>query len=239
MGRAERLLQLMQTLRRHRVAVSGAVLAAELGVGLRTLYRDLAALRAQGADIQGEPGVGYVLRPGFVLPPLMFSHEEIEALVLGARWVAARGDPSLQAAARDAMAKIGAVLPAPQREPMETSPLLVGPGGPGPDTEGTVAAVRAAMRAECKVRLHYQDLQERQSHRTVWPFALGYFDEVNVLVAWCEQRQDVRHFRADRIRAVEVTTERYPRRRHALLRDWRRAQGIADGLEAPSTAARN
>ncbi|MDD5279352.1 HTH domain-containing protein [Acidithiobacillus sp.] len=99
MSRAQRLLALIQILRRHRFAVTGANLAEELGVSLRTLYRDIAALQEQGANIEGEPGIGYVLRPGFMLPPLMFSEEEIEALVLGARWVADRGDEWLGAAA--------------------------------------------------------------------------------------------------------------------------------------------
>lgn len=108
MSRAERLLDLMQVLRRHRGPVSGRHLAQETGVSLRTLYRDIASLQAQGAAIEGEPGLGYVLRPGFTLPPLMFREEEIEALVLGMRWVAARGDDPLAAAAGDALAKIAA-----------------------------------------------------------------------------------------------------------------------------------
>ena len=91
MSRAERLLDLLQTLRRHRLPVSGHRLASELGISLRTLYRDIATLQAQGAEIDGEPGMGYVLKPGFMLPPLMFSTEEIEALVLGTRWVAQLG----------------------------------------------------------------------------------------------------------------------------------------------------
>ena len=109
MSRAERLLALIQCLRRHRQPVSGQTLATELGISLRTLYRDIASLQAQGASIDGEPGVGYVLRPGFMLPPLMFSEEELEALLLGSRWVAERADARLGAAARNAMARIGAV----------------------------------------------------------------------------------------------------------------------------------
>jgi predicted DNA-binding transcriptional regulator YafY len=91
-SRANRLLDLIQILRRHRYPVSGAALASELGISLRTLYRDIGTLQAQGATIDGAPGLGYVLRPGFMLPPLMFSHEEIEALALGSRWVADRAD---------------------------------------------------------------------------------------------------------------------------------------------------
>src|SRR5882724_3329310 len=106
MPRSQRLLDLMQVLRRHRRPVSGAVLAEEVGVSLRTLYRDIESLKSLGAYIDGEAGVGYVLRPGFMLPPLMFTQEEIEALVLGSRWVAKRSDARLGLAARNALAKI-------------------------------------------------------------------------------------------------------------------------------------
>src|SRR5215813_4296834 len=128
MSRAQRLLDLIQLLRRHRFPVSGAALAQELGVSLRTLYRDIETLNAQGARIDGEAGIGYVLRPGFMLPPLMFSEEEIEALVLGSRWVAERADGPLGNAARNALAKIAAVLPDDLKESLDASNLLIGPG---------------------------------------------------------------------------------------------------------------
>src|ERR1700709_556747 len=127
MSRAQRLLDLIQLLRRHRRAVAGAVLADELGVSLRTLYRDIETLKAQGAHIDGEAGIGYVLRPGFMLPPLMFSEEEIEALVLGSRWVSERADGSLGKAARNVLAKIGAVLPDDLKNSIDASGLLIGP----------------------------------------------------------------------------------------------------------------
>ena len=113
MSRSQRLLDLLQILRRHRYPVAGHALAAELGISLRTLYRDIATLQQQGANIEGGAGLGYVLRPGFELPPLMFSLGEIEALVLGMRWVSRRGDRQLMDAARDVLAKVGAVLPRP------------------------------------------------------------------------------------------------------------------------------
>ncbi len=111
MSRSERLLQMMQLLRRYRVPVTGRMLADELGISLRTAYRDIALLQVQGADIEGEAGVGYLLRPGFMLPPLMFSEDELEALALGSRWVSKRADKRLSVAAHDAFAKILAVLP--------------------------------------------------------------------------------------------------------------------------------
>src|SRR3954466_604922 len=127
MSRAQRLLDLIQLLRGHRRPVSGAALAEELGISIRTLYRDIETLNAQGAHIDGEPGIGYVLRPGFMLPPLMFSEQEIEAIVLGSRWVADRTDNELSDAARSALAKIAAVLPPDLKTSLDASSLLIGP----------------------------------------------------------------------------------------------------------------
>ena len=226
MARAERLLDLIQILRRHRRPVSGHALADELGVSLRTLYRDIAALQAQGARIDGEPGVGYLLRPGFLMPPLMFSEEEIEALVLGARWVAERADTQLGAAARNALAKIAAVLPADLRDALDASALLVGPGEPIAAGDTDLAVIRHAIRGERKLTIAYRDGAAAESRRTIWPFALGFFERVRVVVAWCEMRGAIRHFRTDRIVALTVTETRYPRRRQALLKEWREAEGI-------------
>ena len=228
MSRAERLLQLMQVLRRHRFPVSGASLASELGISLRTLYRDIDSLQAQGALIDGEAGVGYVLRPGFMLPPLMFSEEEIEALVLGSRWVADRGDSRLGDAARNAISKIAAVLPSDLRLAMDTSALLVGPGAYIAAGDKELATIRLAIRSERKLDIRYRDLKEKESSRTIWPFALGFFDRVRIVIAWCELRQDIRHFRTDRISALTISKTRYPRRRQALLKEWRQIEGIAE-----------
>ncbi|WP_029006478.1 helix-turn-helix transcriptional regulator [Azorhizobium doebereinerae] len=224
MSRTERLLALLQLLRRHRRPVSGRTLAADLSISLRTLYRDIATLQAQGAHIEGEPGVGYVLRPGFLLPPLMFSVEEIEALVLGTRWVTQRSDDHLASAARNAIAKIAAVLPGDLLEELEASSLLVGPAAAqaGPD----LPAIRAAIRAEQKVRIAYEAGDGVATDRVIWPFALAFFDHARVVLAWCELRQGFRHFRVDRISAFDQTGQRYPRRRQTLLRHWRTAEGI-------------
>ncbi|MFD2054493.1 helix-turn-helix transcriptional regulator [Mesorhizobium calcicola] len=220
MSRSERLLDLIQTLRRHRRPVSGQALAAELGISIRTLYRDIATLQGQGAPIEGEAGLGYVLKPGFMLPPLMFSDEEIEAIVLGSRWVAKQPDRRLSAAAANALAKIAAVLPDDLREDLDASTLLVGP--PDAAVEGIdLGLVRQAIRNERKLGFLYRDAGGAASERVVWPFALGFFDKVRVVVAWCEMRQDFRHFRADRIAELKATDRRYPRRRQALLKEWR------------------
>jgi predicted DNA-binding transcriptional regulator YafY len=225
-SRSERLLDLIQALRRRRRPVSGQTLAAELGISIRTLYRDIATLQAQGAPIEGEPGLGYVLRPGFMLPPLMFSEDEIEALVLGSRWVADRADDRLSAAARDALAKIAAVLPADLNDNLDTSTLLVGPGERAPSDGIDIGLVRGAIRAERKLGIAYRDGKGARSERIIWPFALGYFDKVRVVVAWCELRNNFRHFRTDRIVDLTPTDARYPRRRLALLKQWRETEGI-------------
>ncbi|NKN35425.1 YafY family transcriptional regulator [Agrobacterium sp. a22-2] len=232
MSRSERLLDLLQALRRHRRAVSGQMLAEELGISLRTLYRDIATLQAQGADIEGEPGVGYILRPGYMLPPLMFSLEEIEALVLGSRWVAKRADSQLHDAARNALAKIEAVLPADLKDHLQTSGLLVGPADRIDDGTIDVPAIRQAIRGEQKLKIAYADAKGDLSERIVWPVALGYFEKLRVLIAWCETRAAFRHFRTDRITVLEPIDLRYPRRRLQLLKEWRQEQGITD-LQQP------
>jgi len=166
-----------------------------------------------------------------MLPPLMFSEEEIEALVLGSRWVAKRSDAQLGAAARNALAKIIAVLPADLRDDADNSPLLVAPGEMVSIGENELPTIRRAIRAERKVAIDYRDDKGRDSKRTIWPFALAYFDRVRVVASWCELRRDIRHFRVDRIVALTVTDERYPRRRHALLKEWRDSEDMRPGPE--------
>ncbi|SFQ40219.1 WYL domain-containing protein [Variovorax sp. OK605] len=219
----------MQVLRRQRGPVSGQALAREMDVSLRTLYRDIASLKAQGAEIDGEPGFGYVLKPGFVLPPLMFRSVEIEALMLGMRWVAERGDPALAAGARDAAARIAAVLPRTLRRELETSALLVGTSLRQVSTAAALEPMRAAIRDGLKLKLTYRDKQDAVSHRVIWPFAVVYFEQARVLAAWCELRGDFRNFHADRIVELEPLDEPSPRRREILLYEWRRTLA-ASGL---------
>ncbi len=223
MSRSARLLDLLQALRRRRRPVSAATLAAELGVSLRTVYRDVATLSAQGAAIAGEAGVGYVLSEDFFLPPLMFSEDEVDALILGLRLVAERGDAELEQAAEDALAKIVAVLPPAMEDAAAASGLVAGPvAGETPH----LAVIRRALRAEEKLHLHYSDKKGRASERVIWPVALGFFEAAEVLAAWCETRRDFRHFRLDRIAAAAPTGARYPKRRRLLLAEWRMQQAI-------------
>jgi predicted DNA-binding transcriptional regulator YafY len=221
-------MQLIQALRRYRRPVSGQTLADETGVSLRTLYRDIAALQAQGADIEGESGIGYVLKPGFLLPPLMFSEDEIEALVLGARWVASRADEGLGTAAQNLIAKIGAVLPADLAERLETSNLMVGPAPKAEFQPVDLAEIRAAIRYEQAIEIDYRDAGGKTSQREIWPFALGFFENARVVVAWCKLRQSFRHFRADRIASLAQTGRRYPRRKAAMLKEWKAIENIGN-----------
>ncbi|MDR0225594.1 MAG: YafY family transcriptional regulator [Burkholderiaceae bacterium] len=225
MGRSARLLQLIDHLRRARLPQTGPVLAQRLGVSLRTLYRDIATLREQGAAIAGDPGIGYEMRPGFLLPPLMFTPDELEALLLGARWASRQADPELAQAATAALDRIRSALPLELRIEVDTSGLLVPPMRQDTAPEPWQTALRLAIRRQHKVVLHYTDEKGRPSERRIWPFAMGFFENRRILAAWCELRQDFRHFRADRVRSVTDLQERYPDHRASLIERWSQHMG--------------
>lgn len=201
-------------------------LADELGVTPRTIYRDVATLVAQGAPIAGEAGLGYVLRPGFFLPPLMFDEDELDAIVLGLGLVGRRGDEELARAARHALAKIEVMLPPAKAEASRASPLLA--GRLGRQEAPWLPVLRRAIRGERRLELRYVDAKGAASERVVWPFAIGFFQAADVLAAWCETRADFRHFRLDRIAAATLRDDAYPRRRRILLAEWRAQQDIDD-----------
>jgi predicted DNA-binding transcriptional regulator YafY len=235
MSRSERLLQLLQVLRRHRHPVSANSLAEEVGVSIRTLYRDIASLRSQGAAIDGEAGLGYVLRPGFVLPPLMFSPREIDALVLGMRLVTAHGDHELAQDASGTLAKISAVLPAELKRELELSTLFIGAQNQAPVHAVNPELLRVAIRMGKKLTIDYADASGAMTRRIVWPYALVYFEMVRVVMCWCELRNTYRNFRTDRISGAEVMGEPYPRSKHALLKEWRRTHYVAGRSLLPET----
>ncbi|MGE0565785.1 MAG: helix-turn-helix transcriptional regulator [Pseudolabrys sp.] len=220
MRRADRILRLLQALRRHRRPVTAQTLADELEVSLRTVYRDMAALQAERVPVRGEAGIGYVLDEGYDLPPMMFDPAEIEAIILGLRWVERRGDTELVKAARDVVAKVGTVLPARLRPLLFDAGLLVPPFAPLPAEVFNLAEVRAAIRLGRKLHIDYVDEKERATVRTIWPIAIAYFEKVRLLIAWCELRQGFRHFRADRVRRLAVLDTGYPTRRAVLMKQW-------------------
>jgi predicted DNA-binding transcriptional regulator YafY len=221
MSRAVRLLNLLQALRRRRRPVTAQVLSEELSVSVRTVYRDIATLITEGAAIQGEAGVGYVMQPGVFLPPLSFHRDELDALALGLAWVQGRADPSMARAAENAMAKIHAALPPEGRDAVEGGGVLVGPSAEPPAAVVPLERLRDAIRRQRKLAIVYRDATGAQSARVVWPIALAYPDGVRLLVAWCEMRTGFRNFRVDRIMEGAVAEDRYPRSRRALLKDWR------------------
>jgi predicted DNA-binding transcriptional regulator YafY len=194
-----------------------------LGVSLRTVYRDVATLIAQGAPIEGAAGLGYVLNPGFFLPPLMLTEDEADAVILGLGLAAQRGDAALEQVAGQALAKIAAVLPREIDDATATGGLLAAPSSAKP---AHLSVIRRAIREEEKLHLQYTDRRGTATARTVWPVAIGFFESAEVLAAWCETRQDFRHFRLDRITAAEASRLRYPKRRRILLAEWRLQEGV-------------
>lgn len=220
MRRADRLFQIIQVLRRASRPVTADAIAAELETSRRTVYRDIATLMGQRVPIRGEAGLGYVLDGGFDLPPLMLTSDEIEAAVLGAQWVAARGDPALARAARDLIAKIAATVPERLRtvvlEPAVASPPVWDLKIETVD----MARVRAWIHAGRKLRLRYADEQGRETTRVVWPCLVGYRETTRLLMAWCETREDFRTFRTDRVVDAEFLDDRYPGRPAVLRQRW-------------------
>lgn len=223
MRRADRLFQIIQILRRTSHPVTAGAIASELEVSKRSVYRDIADLMGQRVPIRGEAGIGYVLENGFDLPPLMLTADEIEAAVLGAQWVSRRGDPALARAALDLIAKIAAAVPEKLR-PYALEPAAATPPAwkKEPDTID-MAQVRTQIHAGRKIALRYRDEAERESERKIWPVAVGYLDTVRLLIAWCELRNDFRHFRTDRVVTAEFLDERYPERPAKLRAKWRKA----------------
>jgi len=226
MRRAERLFEIIQVLRRVRKPVTAEALAKELETSKRSIYRDIAALMAQRVPIRGEAGLGYVLDAGFDLPPLMLTTDEIEAAVLGAQFVALRGDAALVKAAQDLIAKIAATVPERLR-PFVLDPVTrVPPPRRNEPLDGLdLAQLRVSIRQGMKLALRYRDERNRETHRKVWPVALGFHEGVRLIAAWCELRKDFRHFRTDRVMEAGFLDERYPARPSVLRAEWKKTLG--------------
>lgn len=220
MRRADRLFDVIQVLRSARKPVTAAALAEELEVTVRTIYRDVATLQARRVPIEGAPGLGYVLRKGFDLPPLMFTIDEIEAITVGAKMVRRLRDTELQQAAARVLDKVTVVLPESLRTHVTGAPVYVSRGD-APEPKGVdVAQVRAAIRDRRKIRLSYVDEKGRRSRRTIWPLAMAYYVDVSLIGAWCELRKDLRNFRVERITASRVLAARFQDHNGRLLSQW-------------------
>ncbi|MFC5496493.1 helix-turn-helix transcriptional regulator [Caenimonas terrae] len=225
MRRADRLFHLVQLIRGRRLTTA-AWLAQRLQVSERTVYRDVADLQHQGVPIDGEAGVGYRLGAGFELPPLMFTQDEAKALVASVRLAQSWLDPALAQAAQEALGKILPVLPAGARAAAQALAVYAPPVGLPADVQRTLQELREAVQERCKVRVQYTDLGERASERTLRPLGCFYWGKVWTLAAWCEQRNDFRSFRIDRMQSVQVLQERFRDEPGRTLADLARLKGV-------------
>lgn len=222
MRRADRLFDLVQRLRGRRLSTA-AQLAQAMEVSVRTVYRDVADLQARGVPIEGEAGVGYRLRPGYLLPPLMFTSAEAQALVAAVRMAQPRLDASLAAEAEAALGKILAVLPAEARAAAESLAIFAPDAGIDPAVRARLLALRQAVAARRRVRLDYRDEGGQATQRRVWPLGCFFWGSVWTLAGWCELREDFRSFRLDRVADLAVLDETYPQAAGRTLADLLRA----------------
>jgi len=220
MRRADRLFDIIQRLRTARQPMTAATIAEQLEVTVRTVYRDIAALQARRVPIEGAAGIGYVLRRGFDLPPLMFTTEEVDAIITGARLVRRLRDPKLQSAADSVLAKITTVLPEALRGHLVDAPVFVSSGSAAASEGVDLAEVRSAIHAARKLRIAYLDGEGRRTQRTIWPVAMAYYVDVTLIAAWCELRNDFRHFRVDRIEWASALDERFEAEQGKLYAEW-------------------
>ena len=220
MRRADRLFQIIQILRGARHPLTAEAIARELEISVRTLYRDMADLIGQRVPIRGEAGVGYMLDADFDMPPLMLTRDEIEAAVLGAQWVAGRGDPVLAKAARDLVTKIATAVPDHLR-PYVMEPATGTRPLPCAKPDGLdIARTREWIHTGRKLRIAYRDENGSVSDRSIWPIKVGYFETTRLLIAWCELREDFRSFRTDRVTGAEFLEDRHGQRVAALWSRW-------------------
>lgn len=224
MRRADRLFHIVQLIRGRRLTTA-AWLAQRLQVSERTVYRDVADLQHQGVPIDGAAGVGYRLGAGFELPPLMFSRDEAKALVASVRLAQSWLDPALAQAAQEALGKILPVLPAEARAAAQALAVYAPPVGLPPRALQTLQTLREAAQERRKVRIRYTDLSERASERSLRPLGCFYWGKVWTLAAWCEQRNDFRSFRIDRVSSVQTLDERFRDEPGRTLADLARLNG--------------
>jgi predicted DNA-binding transcriptional regulator YafY len=220
MRRADRLFDIIQSLRTAAGPMTAGALADKLEVTARTIYRDIAALQASRVPIEGAAGVGYVLRRGFDLPPLMFTDDEADAVAIGVRLLRRLRDPKLQQAAESVLAKLAIVVPDPLQSHLVAAPIFVSEGDAPPVTGVDLAELRGAIHETRKISIAYVDEEGRQTRRTIWPLAMAYYVDVTLIGAWCELRNDFRHFRTDRILSSHMLDERFPTNNGELISKW-------------------
>jgi predicted DNA-binding transcriptional regulator YafY len=230
MRRADRLFQIVQQLRGGRL-VTARILSERLEVSERTIYRDIADLQSTGVPIDGEAGVGYLMREGFDLPPLMFTRDEIVALVAGARMVRAFGGAAMARAAEEALVKIGAVLPEAERMRIDRTEIHIPARAVSDGDRCTIDTMERAIEARDVLRLDYRDELGRGTERDVRPLGLWFWGHVWTLIAWCELREDFRAFRIDRVAGVTCAGRGFRPERGKQLADFYRQMEVRGGYE--------
>lgn len=228
MRRADRLFQIVQHLRGGRL-VTARILSERLEVSERTIYRDIADLQSTGVPIDGEAGVGYLMREGFELPPLMFTRDEIVALVAGARMVRAFGGAAMARAAEEALIKIGTVLPDRERDRISRTEIHMPSWVISDAQRQAIDVLERAVEARCVLTLDYRDELARSTKRDVRPLGLWFWGKVWTLVGWCELREDFRTFRIDRIAVMQEAGRSFKPERGKQLADFYRRIELREG----------
>ena len=217
MSKTTRLFEVIQLLRGAKRPVLARDLASALEVSVRTVYRDIASLQAMQTPILGEPGVGYVMRKGYDLPPINFDVDEAEAISVGLSLIARTGDPGLWRAAGRASRKLHEAAPG-------TRKLVTSSWGVENVPTVNLTEVRSAIRNETKMRLLYRDVDQRETDRTIWPLILIYYVDAAMIVAWCELRDGLRHFRLDRVVSCAVLPDGFKGLGDELIAQWEKTQ---------------
>ncbi len=227
MRRADRLFQIVQHLRGGRL-VTAQMLGGRLEVSERTIYRDIADLQSTGVPIDGEAGVGYIMREGYDLPPLMFTRDEIVALVAGARMVQAFGGAAMARAAAEALVKIGAVIPAGEKDRLRRTEIHVAEYVMSDAVRAAVDVAERAVEERQVLAIDYRDEQGRPTQRDVRPLGLWFWGKVWTLIAWCELRDDFRAFRIDRLSGITPAGRIFRHERGKTLADFYRRMEVRE-----------
>ncbi len=220
MRKAARLFEIIQILRLAHRPITAAHMAGQMEVTQRSVYRDIAALQAMRVPIDGERGLGYILRPGFELPPLMFSVTEVEAIVLGMALLERTADTELKAAARRVSSKVEVAVPPPLRPLFSVQTLHAWGTVQHEPPAVDLSIVRQAIRDEQKLMLHYRNVNGEKTQRVIRPIAMIYYAETTNIVAWCELRASIRNFRADRVLSVDIAEEYFRGEGDSLRAGW-------------------
>jgi len=227
MRRADRLFDIIQTLRSATGPLTASALAETLEVTVRTIYRDIATLQARRVPIDGAAGVGYVLRRGYDLPPLAFTADELEAITVGAEMLRRTGDTGLQAAARSVLSKVMTGASSAASRPKRNA-FFVSDFGASPPRAADLALIRAAIRDRRKVKISYRGSEGGVTSRKLCPLAVAYYVQSTVVAGWCELRKDYRHFRADRIERLTVLDETFDDMAGPLIAGWQAPPRFGD-----------